>query len=86
MNDRIISVINEKGKDQKICLITRIKLDDKNKEYLVYTLEDEDKKTKDIYISSIEKEEDDSIYINEIYDAKEKALVEDFVKSIINNE
>lgn len=85
MDNRATNVISEKGLDQTIYIVTTLKLENE-KEYIVYTTDSNETNKYDMYISGMKKEEDGYIHLIEIYDIKEKKLVEDFIKSIINSE
>lgn len=69
-----INVINEKGDEIKVDIIMQFKIEELEKEYIVYTIND-DGKSEDVYVCISEIEEKDGYYELKLIPEKEKNLV-----------
>ena len=68
------NVINENGDDVKIDIIMQFKIEENNKEYVVFTIND-DGKSEDVYVNIAGIEEKDGKYQLRLIPESEKNLV-----------
>ena len=68
------NVLNENGEEVKIDIIMQFKIEENNKEYVVFTVND-DGKSEDVYINIAGIEEDDGEFKLRLIPEEEKNLV-----------
>ena len=69
-----VNVINNDGQEIKVDVIMQFRIDEMNKNYIVYTIND-DNKSKEVYISIAELEQNNGKYELKLIPEKEKNMV-----------